>query len=109
MQTAFSLDGKSWVEVQQMNPCTDDTGNMLKGSFNCQLFELQENTTVVPSKNILYKVALMHDCKTGHCTFASEDVEFTAEREKVTKHELTFVHSESRFYLLNRFSLNMKL
>ena len=103
MQTAFSLDGKIWVEVQQMKACTDDAGNIQKGSFDCQSFELLDNLTVVPSKNILHKVAFMHDCKTGHCCFAMEDVESIAEREKVTKHELTFVHSESRFYLLNNF------
>ena len=106
IQNAFTLNDKSWVVVQMMKKCRNEEGNPLTGSFGCEMFELLQGTQAVPSTNIIQRVALIHDCKIGQCSFATVDVQSTVEREKVTKRELAFVHSDSRYYLLNKFCLN---
>ena len=106
VKNAIKLTDKEWVQVQQFVPCRDDDNNIIKGSFDCHIFELKEDTAFVPSTNIISKVSLMHDCKNGQCSFDTEGRQSKVEREIITRREYSFIHTDYKFYLLNRFYLS---
>ena len=77
-------------------------GEVLLNEFECPLLEKRLRYVTIKSSNIIDLVSIAHEC-THTCTYATNTIHSTVEREDTTQQSLTFCHNTLNLY----YSLNI--